>query len=402
MKTTYWSSLPTLNTIRTFVRYTGQTVAVFLLAMVPLCAADAPLKVAFLYPGPVGDFGYSYSHDQARLLVEKALPQIKTIPVESVTEADLESNIDLLVQQGVKVIFTTSYGFMDGTILAAKRHPDIIFANGTGFKRAPNVATFQADTYQGDYLNGLMAGALTKTGKIGYVGPYPTSDTKHVVNAFALGIQTARPDAKIFIRWINDWYNPPAAKEASEALIADGVDVLNFTEDSPTVVQTAASHHLLSFSVRTPMYDQAPKSVASGILVHWESFYIDFLKKVIAGEYTSRNLEKIDFWGRLADGSAELAAKPGLVVVPEQLALLKAFQVPNGGTGKMSAWDLIQKRLAEMKQNPPLFDPYQGPVRDRQGVIRIPAGRTLTHAEMISIDWAAGNIVGPWPNEPPK
>ncbi len=209
-------------------------------------------------------------------MAEKAFPWLETTYVESVPEGEVGVFIDRMVQQGVQVIFTTSFGYMDGTLEAAKRYPNVIFAHATGFKRAPNMATYHADFYQIYYLNGLIAGALSKSGRIGYVGAFPIPEVKRHISAFAIGAREVNPKAEVYVRWINAWVNPAAAKEAAEALIADGADVFAFTEDTPTVIQVAAKHQLPSFAHYSPMYQFAPEYVVSDQLVHWDKIYLDF------------------------------------------------------------------------------------------------------------------------------
>src|SRR3989304_4596959 len=241
--------------------------------------AQAKLKVGFIYVGPIGDYGWTNAHDQARKIAEKTLP-IETLYVESVPEAQVEPFIDKLIQQGSKVILTTSFGFMDGTLAMAKRYP--------------NMFTYMADFYQIYCLNGLMAGALTKTGKIAYVGAFPIPEVKRHIDAFALGERAVNPKATVNVRWLFAWFDPAKAKEATEALIAEGADVFAFTEDSPTVVQVAAKKGLPSFSHYSPMQRYAPQGVVSGQLVHWERIYVDFLSKVLAGKYNATNLQNVD------------------------------------------------------------------------------------------------------------
>ncbi|HEX2863468.1 MAG TPA: BMP family ABC transporter substrate-binding protein, partial [Deinococcales bacterium] len=253
------------------------------------------IKAGFIYVGPVGDYGWTNAHDAARKIVLKEFPWLQTLAVESVPEANAGTYIDQLVKQGCNVIFTTSFGYMDATIAAAQKYPDVIFAHASGFKRAPNSATYMADFYQVYYLDGLMAGALTKSNKIGYVGNFPLSETKRHIDAFALGIRAVNPKATVNVRWINSFYDPAAAKEATEALVADGNDVFAFTEDSPTVVQVSGKHNLPSFSHYSPMQDFSPKTVVSGQLVHWDVIYKDFLSKIHNGTYTTKNLENVDY-----------------------------------------------------------------------------------------------------------
>lgn len=358
------------------------------------------IKAGFIYVGPVGDYGWTNAHDAARKIVLKAYPWLETLAVESVPEANSSTYIDQLVKQGCNVIFTTSFGYMDATIAAAQKYPDVIFAHASGFKRAPNSATYMADFYQVYYLDGLMAGALTKSNKIGYVGNFPLSETKRHIDAFALGIRAVNPKATVNVRWINSFYDPAAAKEATEALIADGNDVFAFTEDSPTVVQVTAKHNLPSFSHYSPMQDFGPKTVVSGQLVHWDVIYKDFLSKIHDGTYTTKNLANVDYWSLLNSGAVELGAKPGVPINPVFVPKLKAKIVNIAGLGKMSVYDAVMKRLAQMKQAKPAFDPYTGPIKDRKGVLRIPAGQTATEQDLTNLQWAAPGVTGPWQGEP--
>jgi simple sugar transport system substrate-binding protein len=383
-------------------------VIALLVALAPVGSAQTKLKACFLYVGPIGDYGWTHAHDQGRLAVERALPEVETAYVENVPDAQTEPFIDKLVSQGCKVIFTTSFGYMDGTLASAKRYPNVIFAHATGFKRAPNMATYQAEFYQVYYLNGLVAGALTKTGRVGYLAAFPIPEVKRHISAFALGVREVNPKATVHVRWIFDWFHPAKAKEATEALRAEGVDVGTQTEDSPTFVQVMASKGLPSFSHYSPMYKFAPGYVVSGQLVHWDRVYIDFLRKVLAGKYTSSNLVNVDIWWRLKEGAVEMGAQAGMPINPAWVARLKAARAVIGGAaggGRASVYDLVMDRLAQMstldpKTGQPLFDPFSGPLRDRRGILRIPAGQRATYQQLMTMEWAALGIVGPWENEP--
>lgn len=362
--------------------------------------AAPKLKVGFIYPAPIRDYGWTHAHDQGRKVAEKTFPWLETVYAEWVPEGQEEPVFEHMVRQGVQVIFAASFGYMDGTLAAAKRHPEVIFAHATGFKRAPNVATYVADFYQLFYLNGLMAGALTQGGKVGYVGAFPIPEVKRHIAAFAIGMREINPQAEVHVRWIFDWFNPGAARRATEALIEEGAEVFAFTEDSPTVIQVAAKRGLPSFSHYSPMYSFSPDYVVSGHLVHWDKIYLDFLSKVHAGEYTAQNLQHVDYWWLLAEGAVELGAKPGMPINPAYEAKLKAVTVKGGVEGELSVYDLVFRRLAQMSHQEPTFDPFQGPVYDRKGILRVPAGRRMTQQELQSIEWAAQGVVGPWPNEP--
>ncbi|TMJ10293.1 MAG: BMP family ABC transporter substrate-binding protein [Bacillati bacterium ANGP1] len=378
---------------------TAVVVIAVVLAFIPTGNAQQKLKVGFIYVGPIGDYGWTNAHDVARRMVEQQLP-VETLYVESVPEGKVEPFIDRLVGQGAKVIFTTSFGFMDGTVAAAQRYPNVVFAHASGFKRARNLATYMADFYQVYYLNGLMAGALTKTNKVGYVGAFPIPEVKRHLDAYALGVRYVNPQATINVRWLQDWFSPPKAKEATQALIADGVDVFAFTEDSPTVIQESAKKNLLSFAHYSPMYKFAPKQVVSGELVHWETIYLDFLRKVLAGKYTADNLQDVDYWWLLAEKAVEVGAEPGMMINPLFVSRLKSTTVKTVEFGTLSVYDLVQRRIAQMSKNPVVFDPFAGPIQDRKGVVRVPAGHTMTVGELTSMEWAAPGVTGPWPGEP--
>jgi basic membrane protein A len=375
-------------------------VVTLMLLLVGTGAAQTKLKAGFIYVGPIGDYGWTHAHNEARLLAMKALPWLETSYIESVPEGNAGPSIDRLVRAGNNVIFTTSFGFMDATLAAAKKYPNVIFAHASGFKRNPNMATYMADFYQVYYLNGLAAGALTISNKVGYVGAFPIPEVKRHIDAFALGVRAVNPRATVHVKWIFEWFSPAAAKEATAALIAEGADVFAFTEDTPTVIQVAGQRNLASFSHYSPMYKFAPKNVVSGELVHWDRIYIDFLTKVRNGTYTTRNLQNVDYWWLLAQKAVEMGAQFGMPINPVFVDKLKGAMVTAPGFGRVSVYDLIMRRLAQMSQSPPAFDPFTGPIRDRNGVVRVPAGRTMTVGELNSMQWAAPGVVGTWPDEP--
>ena len=201
-------------------------------------AADKKLKAGFIYVGPVGDYGFSHAHDVGRKLAEAQLPWLETIFIESVAESDSARIIDRLIQsEKCDVVFTTSFGYMEDTIKAGAKYPDKTFMHCSGFKQAKNVGTYFGDLYQAYYLNGLMAGALTKTNKICYVAAFPIPELIRHIDAYALGIKAANPKAEVRVKWIYTWYGPDKAREAAEALIAEGCDNLAFTEDTPAVIE---------------------------------------------------------------------------------------------------------------------------------------------------------------------
>jgi simple sugar transport system substrate-binding protein len=368
-----------------------------LVTMAKEYVAGTPLKAGFIYVGPIGDLGWSYAHDEARRICEDTFPWLETVYVESVAEGSEGLYIDkLIMEEGCDVIFTTSFGFMDGTLVSAQKYPDKIFAHCSGFKRNPNMMTYMADFYQIYYLNGLIAGALTKTNKTAYVGAFPIPELKRHMGAFAVGVREAKPKAEVNIRWIYEWFSPTAAKEATEALIADGCDVFAFTEDSPTVVQVAAESGFPSFGHYSPMYQFGPEHVVSGQIAHWEEIYLDFLAKVYAGVYTAHNIADVDYWWLLKEKAVEMGAKPGMLINPAYEDELKATHINDPVLGMISVYDLVMKRLEQMADPSMVFDPFNGPIYDRDGNLKVPVGLRMSMFELTTMGWAVDGIVGPW------
>jgi basic membrane protein A len=366
----------------------------------PLRAAESggKLKAGFIYVGPISDFGWTQGHNQGRLEAAHNLPWLETIYVESVTEGDFESYAEQMAQQGVKVIFANSTTFMDEGVAFAASHPDLMIMNCSGYKHAPNLGTYQADSYQCFYLLGLMAGALSKSGKAGDVATYPTPDAVRDVNAFEIGMRSINPRGVVVVRWLNSWYDPPASKEAAESLLSEGADFLITDTDSPTVAQVAAQNHVPVNGHTFNMYSAAPDNLISGDIISWGAPYTKLIQKIHDGVYTPKNLQEVDEWWRLGDGAFEFAAKPGVPINPKYIDRLKAVMVNDSREGSISAYDLVLRRLAEMSHPVPEFEPFQGPIKDDTGVLRVPAGRVATKAELFSINWRVQGVLGAWPS----
>ena len=372
-----------------------------LLVMLTVATAQDKLKVGFIYVGPVGDAGWTYSHDIGRQKMLEALgDQVETVTVESVAEADAEAAVDQLVADGATVIFATSFGYGDGIMAAAERYPDVIFGHATGYMRAPNVMTYISEMYQAYYVNGLIAGALTESNLLGYAAAFPIPEVKRHINAFAMGAMEVNPEAKVEVTWLNSWFAPDAAKEATEALISKGADVFAFTEDTPTVIQTAGAKGFPSFTHYAPMYSFSPDTVASGQICNWDVIYIDFISKVLSGEYTSTNLQDLDYVALLSDGGMEVGADVGMPINPVYEEALKAKMINHPELGEISVYDLVLKRIEQMTAGRDTFDPFTGPIADRNGKEVYAAGQVGTVGELMSLEWAAPNVVGDWANEP--
>ncbi len=361
----------------------------------------AKIKACFVYIGPRGDIGWTYAHDQGRQIAEKTLPWLETKYVESVPEGQATATLDRLVADKCQVIFTTSFGYMDDTLAAAKKYPDVIFAHATGYKRMPNVATYIAEFYQVYYLNGLVAGAMTKSGKVGFVGTFPIPELKRHLSSFALGVKAANPRAVVNVKWLNSWFDPAKTREASEALISEGADILSSAEDSATGVQTAAARKIPTFSHYNSMYKFSPDYVVSGHIAHWDKIYIDFLSKIHAGTYTAKNLSNVDYWSLLNSGGVEMGADAGLAINPKYAAQLKAARMTVNGK-QVSVYDRVMTLMADMKMAKPTFDPFTGPIADRNGVMRVAAGKVSSIGDLNGMGWVAPGVVGAVADEPKK
>lgn len=362
-------------------------------------AADKKLKAGFIYVGSPGDYGWTYAHEQGKLFAEKQLPWLETVIVESVPEADSSRFIDRLVQQQkCDVVLTTSFGYMDATIEAGKKYPDKKFLHCSGFKRSDNVGTYFGDLYQMYYLNGIMAGALTKSDKIGYVAAFPIPELVRHIDAFALGIKVSNPKAKLHVKWIYAWVGPDKAKEAAEALIAEGCDALAFTEDTPAVIEVGQSHtekgkQIYTFAHYSAMQNYGKDSVVSGQLMDWGGIYVKMLKDIYEGNWSS----DYDVLWLAKEKAALLGGNEKEIINAKFVPALKEAMIATKDFGKISAYDLIVKRYAQMKQGVEIFDPFTGPIKDNEGNLKIKAGERASIGDLLSIMYYVDNVEGSIP-----
>ncbi len=278
----------------------------------PAAAADK-LKAAWVYVGPVGDFGYSYQHDLGRKAVEKELgDKVTTSYVENVPEGpDAERAIERLARDGNQIIFTTSFGFMDPTIKVAKKYPKVKFAHATGYKRADNVSTYSARFYEGRYVIGQIAGKMTKSNTIGYIVSFPIPEVVSGINAFMLGAQSVNPNVKVKIVWVNSWYDPGKEADAAKVLIGQGADIMVQHTDSTAPLQVAQEKGILGFGQSSDMAKFAPKAQITAITDDWDGYYVDQVKQVLAGTWKST-----DTWDGMAKGMVVL---PPIMNVPDDV-----------------------------------------------------------------------------------
>lgn len=371
-------------------------VAVLVLSVLPglSFSAERELKAGFVYVGPVGDYGWSNAHDLGRQYVLKKFPWLKTVYVESVPEADSARIIDRFIQeQNCDVVLTTSFGYMDDTVKAAKKYPNKKFMHCSGFKRANNLGTYFADLYQAYYLNGLMAGALTKTNKVGYVAAVPIPEVVRHIDSFALGIKAANPKAKVHVRWTYAWYGPDKAREAAESLIGEGCDTLAFTEDTPAVIEVGQEHtekgkQIYTFSHYSPMQQYGKDSAVSGQLVDWGVMYEKVFNDFHNGTWKSE-----DLWWLMAEKAVLLGASYKEPINPKFVGDLKSIMVESDGAS-ISVYDLVFKRYKQMKESTDNFDPFVGPISDNTGKLQIKKGDKASKEDLLSIMYYIDNVEG--------
>jgi basic membrane protein A and related proteins len=254
-----------------------------------------PLKAAFVYVGPVGDAGYSYAHDLGRkFAVEKLGDKVQTSYVEKVAEGpDAERVVRDLVAQGNKVIFATSFGFMDAMVKVAKDHPDVYFEHATGYKTGPNLRVYEAKFYEGAYLAGIVAGKMTKSNTLGFVASFPIPEVLRNINAYTLGAQSVNPKVKTKVIWVGSWFDPPKETEAAQSLMNQGADVLLQNTDSTAVLQAAERAGKYAFGWDSDMSAFAPKAHLGSCALFWGVYYEKALNDVLSKSWKTEETK----WG---------------------------------------------------------------------------------------------------------
>jgi basic membrane protein A and related proteins len=290
------------------------------LAMTAACggaSAQDKFKIGFIYVGPVGDMGYSYQHDVGRKAIEeKFKDKVDTTFLENVNEGpDAERSIEQLVRAGNKLIFTTSFGFMDATVKVAKKYPNVMFEHATGYKREKNLATYSGRFYEGRYVQGVIAAKMTKSGVLGYIASFPIPEVVSGINATILGAQSVRPDIKVKIIWVNSWYDPGKEAAAARALADQGADVLMQHTDSAAAMQFANERGIYAFGQDSDMIKFGPKSQLTGIVENWGPYYVDRVQLALDKKWTSG-----DFWGGFSTKIVHMAPYTNMPADVKKLA----------------------------------------------------------------------------------
>lgn len=330
-------------------------------------SAQAPLGVGFVYVGPIGDHGYTWTHDQGRLALEKEYgSKIKTSFLENVAEGpDAARAIRQLAQAGNQLIFATSFGFMNPTIQVAKQFPKIHFEHATGYMRADNVATYNARFYEGRAVIGTIAGHMSKTGQAGYVASFPIPEVVMGINAFHLAARKVNPNFKTKVVWASTWYDPAKEADAAKALIDQGADMITQHTDSAAPLQAAEQRGVFAFGQASDMKAFAPKAHLTAIVDDWSGYYIKRVKDVMDGSWKTG-----DVWDGLKAGMVRIAPYNDAVTAAARAAADEVIKGISAGT----------------------LHPFTGELKDQKGVVRLKAGEKASDEMLSKMDWYVDGI----------
>ena len=330
--------------------------------------AAGPLRVAFVYVAPVADAGYTFQHDLGRKAVEaKFGDKVKTSFVENVEEgADAERVIHNLAQEN-DLVFTTSFGFMNPTVKVAKQFPKIKFEHATGYKREPNLATYSGRFYEGRFLAGVLAGRMTKSNVIGFVGAFPIPEVMQNINAYALGAKLVNPKAEVKLVMVSTWYDPPKEKTAADTLMSQGADVITTHTDSPAIQQAGEERGIYTVGFNSDMGRFGPKTCLTSVVSDWSHYYIARVQMAMDGTWKSA-----DTWDGLKQGMVVLA--PFNAAVPKDVA------------------DEVLARQADIISGKLL--PFGGPLTDQAGATKVAAGASLPDKEILGMNWLVPSVEG--------
>ena len=342
-------------------------------------AADK-VKVGFVYLTTPGDHGWTYAHEVARQDVEKHFGnKVETTFVENVPEGpDSARVIRELAKQGNDIIFTTSFGYMDHTIKVAKEFPNVKFEHITGYKRSPNVATGNIRFYEGRYVQGVVAGLMTKSNKIGYLASFPIPEVIQGINAFGIGLRSVNPKAEVSVIWVNSWYDPVKEADAAKVHIAEGADILAQHTDSPAMLQTAQKAGVHGFGQSSDMKAFAPKAQLFSSVNNWGPYYISKIQQMMDGKWST------------GDGPDHWAGNTWVGMADDYL-VLSPFENMPADVAKAAA-----QAAADIKSGKNKI--FTGPIKDNAGKLRVPSGKTLNDGELFqTLDYYVDGISGKIP-----
>ena len=343
-------------------------------AEAPAPAKADPLKIAFAYVGPVGDGGWTFAHDNARKALEKEFgDRIVTSYVESVPEsADAERVIRDMAGQGNKLIFGTTFGYMEPMLKVAADHPDVKFEHATGYKTAENMRTYDSRTYEGAYMAGVIAGKMTQSNTLGVVASIPIPEVVRNINSFTLGAQSTNPKITTKVVWVNEWFNPPKETEAATALINGGADILFQNTDSSAVLQTAEKMGKRGFGWDSDMTAYGPKAHLGSAIIDWAPYYIKAVGEALDGKWATGQT----WWG-VKEGAIDLVSL--------------AADVPEDAKAK------LEEVRSGLKAG--TYNIWKGPISDNTGKEVLAEGTVADDKFLGGINWYVKGVEGKVPGK---
>jgi basic membrane protein A and related proteins len=351
----------------------GVAMGLTMAAGMPAFAQDGPLKVGFIYVGPIGDGGWTFQHDQARLAVVEAYgDKVETVFQESVPEgADAERVLTQMALSGCKLIFTTSFGYMDATLAVAAKFPDVKFEHATGYKRADNVATYDARFYEGRAVIGHIAGKMTKSNKIGYIASFPIPEVIQGINSAFLHARKANPAVELSVVWAYTWFDPAKEADAAKALIEQGVDViLQHTDSTAPLAEAAKTPGVIGFGQASDMAAFKPSPRVSAIIDNWGPYYVKRVAAVMDGTWASGHT-----WGGMKDGEVVMGEITETVPADVKAEAEKLIADISSGT----------------------YHPFTGPINKQDGSAWLADGAVATDEELSGLNFYVEGIVGDIP-----
>jgi basic membrane protein A len=361
--------------------YKFLSLLVIAVVLLTACAGAQPgagtggkTKVAFIYIGQPGDLGWTYEHDRGRKMLEEKLgSKVETVVVPDVPEGpDAEKAIRDVVQQGAKVVFTTSFGYMDPTLTVAKEFPNVVFEHCSGYKTSDNTATYFGKIEQPRYLSGIVAGKLTTKNFLGYVAAHPIPEVIRGINAFTLGVRKVNPNATVHVVWTNTWYDPVKEREAAVALLDEGADIIAQHQDTTEPQKAAKERGMLSIGYDSDMGKFVGDTVLTSPIWNWGVYYIDTVQAVLDGKWKTHQ-----YWGCMKEGVVDLA--PLSAKVPADVKSLV---------------DAEKKTLIEGNGNV-----FCGPLKDQTGAVKVSEGQCMSDQDVLNMNWFVEGVVGAIPSQ---
>ena len=338
-----------------------------LVAMTGSAWGQKDVKVGFVYVSPIGDAGWSYAHDKARLELD-AMDGVTTSFVEAVPEGPDSERVMLnMARKGFDLVFATSFGYMDPMLKVAQKFPKTVFMHCSGYKKSDNMGNYFGRMYQARYLSGMVAGAMTRANILGYVAAFPIPEVIRGINAFTLGAQAVNPKVEVRVVWTKTWYDPATEKEAAKSLLDIGADIIAQHQDSPGPQEAAQERGVYSVGYNTDMSAFAPKAHLTAPIWNWTPFYKETVEKVRKGTWTSESV-----WLGMDKGTVGLA--------------------PFGAMVPQAVRDQVTAKKAEIISGKEKI--FVGPIEDQNGNVKIAAGAVAPDQDLLGMTWFVKGVIG--------